>query len=256
METPMNPHKRKALITGAGRGIGKAIALELAQSGHEVCLISRSEAELQRVCEQIQAQGGKAHYRVFDLCEIENYAEFCSALSADFGLVEVLVHNAAPTYRPAKITRMKREDWQNTLTVNLEALALLCMHFLEPMKAAGWGRVISIGSLSGLLGAGSYPAYCAAKAAMEGLTKNLAIDYSRYGITFNMVSPGFVETERFQQAAPPELLEKFKQATACKRLGQPEDVAHAVDFLASDKAAFITGVNLTVCGGLNLGNLW
>jgi 3-oxoacyl-[acyl-carrier protein] reductase len=252
----MNASPRNALITGAGRGIGKAIALELAASGHRVCLLSRTETELKAVCAEIESQGGFATYLCFDLSDTAGYAELKTQVEQQLGRVDVLVHNAAPTYRPAKLTRMAPADWQKTLSVNLEALAQLCGQFLEPMREAGWGRVVSIGSLSGVLGAGSYPAYCAAKAGMEGLTKNLAIDYSRYGITVNMVSPGFVETERFKQAAPPELLEKFKQATAIKRLGQPEDVAHAVDFLASDKAAFITGINLLVCGGLNLGNLW
>jgi len=252
----MNPTPRKALITGAGRGIGKAIALELAGSGHQVCLLSRTETELKTVCAQIEAQGGQATYLCFDLSESAGYADLKTQINSQFGHVDVLVHNAAPTYRPAKLTRMAPDDWQNTLSVNLGALAQLCGLFLEPMREVGWGRVVSIGSLSGVVGAGSYPAYCAAKAGMEGLTKNLAIDYSRHGITINMVSPGFVETERFKQAAPPELLEKFRQATAIKRLGQPEDVAHAVDFLVSDKAAFITGINLLVCGGLNLGNLW
>lgn len=252
----MSSSPRKALITGAGRGIGKAIALELAGSGHRVCLLSRTESELKNVCAEIEERGGRASYLCFDLCDTAGYAELKAQVEQQLGRVDVLVHNAAPTYRPAKLTRMAPADWQKTMGVNLEALAQLCGQFLEPMRETGWGRVVSIGSLSGVVGAGSYPAYCAAKAGMEGLTKNLAIDYSRYGITVNMVSPGFVETERFKQAAPPELLEKFKQATAIKRLGQPEDVAHAVDFLASDKAAFITGINLLVCGGLNLGNLW
>jgi NAD(P)-dependent dehydrogenase (short-subunit alcohol dehydrogenase family) len=247
---------RKALITGAGRGIGKAIALELAQSGHEVCLLSRTESELAAVCDEIEAQGGKASYLVFDLANKTAYAELNSQLQVRLGRIDVLVHNAAPAYKPARLTRMAHADWDQTLSVDLDAFALLCQQCLEPMREAGWGRIISIGSLSGVVGAGSYPAYCAAKAGLEGLTKNLAIDYSRFGITVNMVSPGFVETERFKQAAPPELLEKFKQATAIKRLGQPQDVAYAVDFLASDKASFITGINLLVCGGLNLGNLW
>ncbi|MBT9544288.1 MAG: SDR family oxidoreductase [Candidatus Sericytochromatia bacterium] len=252
----MNTAPRKALITGAGRGIGKAIALELSGSGHHVCLLSRTESELKNVCAEIEARGGQASYLCFDLSDAAGYPGLKAQVESQLGRVDVLVHNAAPSYRPAKLTRMAPADWQKTLSVNLEALAQLCGQFLEPMREAGWGRVVSIGSLSGVLGAGSYPAYCAAKAGMEGLTKNLAIDYSRYGITINMVSPGFVETERFKQAAPPEMVEKFKQATAIKRLGQPEDVAHAVDFLASDKAAFITGINLLVCGGLNLGNLW
>ncbi|PIQ23238.1 3-oxoacyl-ACP reductase [bacterium (Candidatus Blackallbacteria) CG17_big_fil_post_rev_8_21_14_2_50_48_46] len=250
-----NPQKL-ALITGAGRGIGKAIAKTLATDGFHVVLLSRTETELKQVCSEIEAQGGRASYQVFDLLQKANYPNLLEKIRQQTGTPDVLVHNAAPSHRPVKLTRMSQEEWENTLMVDLEAYALLAKALLEPMIESGWGRLIAIGSVSGVVGAGSYPAYCAAKAGLDGLTKNLAIDYSRYGITVNLISPGFIETERFQKAAPAELLEKFRQATASKRLGKPEDIAHAVSFLASDKASYITGTNLMVCGGLNLGNLW
>lgn len=247
---------KKALITGAGRGIGRAIAQTLAEQGAEVCLLSRSENELQQVAEAIQQQGGKALIQAFDLSKREAYPTLKETLLENMGQVDILVHNAARVYRPKKLTHMPSEDWYKTLDVDLNAVFELNRLFLDSMKDAGWGRVITIGSLSGVVGVSAYPAYCAAKAALEGLTKNLAVDYSKYGLTVNMVSPGFVETERFQKAAPPELVEKFKAATAVKRLGTPEDIANAVAFLASEQASYITGLNMLVCGGLNLGNLW
>lgn len=242
---------KTALITGAGRGIGKEIAKNLAFEGADVCLLSRTESELQQAVQEIQEQGGKASYQVFDLSQ-GNYEE----LKEKTGAIDILIHNAARPYRPKKLTHMKESDWHATLNTDLNSLFHLNRIYLESMKERQWGRVITIGSLSSVVGVSSYPAYCASKSAMEGLTKNLAVDYSKYGITVNMISPGFTETERFKKAAPPQLIEKFKAATSVKRLGSEEDIANAVAFFASDKASYITGVNLLVCGGLNLGNLW
>ena len=247
----LNLKNKTALVTGAGRGIGKVIAKTLASEGVNVCLLSRTETELQNVVSEITEAGGQATYQIFDLSE-GNYQD----LREKTGAVDILVHNAARPYRPKKLTHMEESDWHATLNTDLNSLFQLNRLYLEDMKNNQWGRVLTIGSLSSVVGVSSYPAYCAAKSAMEGLTKNLAVDYSKYGITINMISPGFTETERFKKAAPPQLIEKFKAATSVKRLGSCEDIANAVTFLASEKASYITGVNLLVCGGLNLGNLW
>lgn len=243
---------KRALITGGGQGIGRQIALTLAAEGVEVCVLGRKEAKLQATCKAIQAQGGQASYVVFDLAgdDAQSLAERLP------GPIDVLVGNAAKTSIPKKLTHMEEADWYKTIETDLHGTYRLLRVLLPGMQERAWGRVILIGSLSGMVGVSAYPAYCTVKAGYEGLVKNLAVDYSKYGITVNLVSPGFVETERFQQAAPPELKEKFKAATASKRLGKPEDVADAVAFLASERASYLTGVNLPVCGGLNLGNLW
>jgi NAD(P)-dependent dehydrogenase (short-subunit alcohol dehydrogenase family) len=151
---------------------------------------------------------------------------------------------------------MEPADWYATVETDLHGTFRLLRAFLPGMQARGRGRVILIGSLSGMVGVSAYPAYCAVKAAYEGLVKNLAVDYSKYGMTVNLISPGFIATERFEHAAPEALRAKFIAATASKRLGRPQDVADAVAFLASERASYLTGVNLPVCGGLNLGNLW
>ena len=151
---------------------------------------------------------------------------------------------------------MADSEWTEAIETDLNGTFRLLKSVLPGMQARGWGRVILIGSVAGMVGTSAYPAYCTIKAAYEGLVKNLAVDYSKYGITVNLVSPGFIETERFKKAAPPQLLEKFRQASAVKRLAQPEDIAPVVSFLASQQASFLTGINLPVCGGLNLGNLW
>jgi len=246
---------KRALITGGGQGIGRAIASSLAAEGVEVWVLGRQQAKLQATCEQIHKAGGQAHYQVFDLVSGEAEA-LCAEIEAASGPVDILVANAARTSRPQKLSHMDPDDWYATVESDLHGHFRLLQAFLPGLQARGWGRIILIGSLSGMVGVSAYPAYCTVKAGFEGLMKNLAVDYSKYGLTVNLVSPGFVETERFQAAAPAELTAKFKAATASKRLGRPEDIADAVTFLASERASYLTGVNLPVCGGLNLGNLW
>lgn len=248
--------KKKALITGGGRGIGKEIALALADEGVTVCVISRTESELSDVCDEIKDKGGRAIYRALNLGEDKHLDSFKQDIVEEIGNIDILVNNAARLTLPKRITMMDEQDWDRTLEVNLNASFRMIKLFLDDMKNNKWGRIINIGSLSGVFGAASYPAYCAAKAALEGLTKNLAVDYSKFGVTVNMVSPGFVETERFKKAAPKELIDKYISSTSSKRLGKPEDIANSVLFLASEKSSYITGINLLVCGGLNLGNLW
>lgn len=254
MELGIN--KRRALITGGGRGIGKSIATALADEGVSVCITSRTESELADVCNEIKDKGGKAIYKVLDLCNETAFLAFKEEIYEEMGGVDILINNAAHISTPKRLVLMEDKEWYKTIDIDLNAAYRLIRLFLDDMKNNKWGRIISIGSLSGMFGASSYPAYCAAKAALDGLTKNLAVDYSKFGITVNLISPGFVETERFKKAAPKELIDKFIGATSSKRLGKPEDISNAVLFLASEKSTYITGVNLLVCGGLNLGNLW
>jgi 3-oxoacyl-[acyl-carrier protein] reductase len=254
MELGIN--KRRAIITGGGRGIGKSIALALADEGVSVCIISRTESELDDVCNEIKDKGGKAIYKVLDLSDESALVAFKDEVYEDLGGVDIIINNAAHVSNPKRLALMEDKEWYKTIDIDLNAAYRLVKLFIDDMKNNKWGRIISIGSLSGVYGASSYPAYCAAKAALEGLTKNLAVDYSKFGITTNLISPGFVETERFKKAAPKELIDKFIAATSSKRLGKPEDISNAVLFFASEKSNYITGVNLMVCGGLNLGNFW
>lgn len=246
---------KHALITGGSRGLGAQIAHTLAREGCKVTILSRSEPELQACCQRLHAQGAQAQYAVFDLSSGDASA-LKTEVEAALGPVDIIVANAARTSRPKKFTHMPDEDWYETINSDLNGHYRLLKSFLPGLQERGWGRVVFIGSLSGVLGASAYPVYCTVKAAYEGWVKNLAVDYSKYGITTNLVSPGFIETERFKAAAPEALLDKFRQATATKRLASPEDIAEAVVFLSSQPASYITGVNLPVCGGLNLGNLW
>lgn len=246
---------KHALITGGGRGVGRAIALALAAEGVRVTVLSRTGSELQETCQQISAQGGEARHEVFDLCS-RDFETLKERVEGGFGPVDIVIGNAARSSNPKKLTHMPDEDWYASFESDMHGTYRLLRAFLPGLQERQWGRVVLIGSLSGMVGASGYPAYCTIKAGFEGLVKNLAVDYSKYGITVNLLSPGFIETERFQAAAPPQLIEKFKRATASKRLATPEDVADAVCFLASERAGYLTGVNLPICGGLNLGNLW
>lgn len=249
-------NKKVALITGAGRGVGKTTALALAEEGVTVCLISRTESELIEVCEQIKDKGGRAFYYVFDLASTSDYENLKKSILSDVDKVDILINNAAHVSTPKKVSFLDEKEWNQIIDIDLNAVFRLSKLFIDDMKNQKWGRIINIGSLSGLVGVSAYPAYCAAKAGLEGLTKNMAVDYSRFGITINMISPGFIETERFKKAAPKELVDKYVNATSVKRLGQPDDIADSILFLSSEKASYITGINMLVCGGLNLGNIW
>ncbi|MFN8577060.1 MAG: SDR family NAD(P)-dependent oxidoreductase [Candidatus Sericytochromatia bacterium] len=246
---------KRAIVTGGGRGIGKEIALNLASEGVKVCVLSRTEEELKSVCEEILDKGGNACYKVFDLVS-GDYQKLKSEISEEVGNIDILVNNAAKPSKPQKLSFLNDEEWYKVIETDLNSQFKIIKQFINDMRDNKWGRIVIIGSLSGMFGASGYSAYCTVKSGLEGLTKNLAVDYSKYGITINMVSPGFVETERFKKAAPEEMVQKFISATSTKRLAKPKDIANAVTFLSSDLASYITGVNLPVCGGLNLGNLW
>ncbi len=246
---------KKALITGAGRGLGKQIAVDFANEDVTVCMISRTESELKSVCEEINASGKKAIYRVFDLTK-DNYLDLKKSIEDEIGSIDILVNNASKQTFPKKISYMEESDWFKTIEMDLNSQFYLIRTFIEDMKKNNWGRIIIIGSLSAMVGVANYPAYCTVKAGLEGLVKNVAVDYSKYGVTTNMVSPGFILTERFEKNAPKEFIEKFTQATSIKRLPKPDEISSVVTFLASQKASYLTGINIPVCGGLNLGNLW
>ncbi len=242
---------KHALITGGSRGIGLSIAHTLIEEGCRVSVVSRNGLGQ----ELTGGESSAIESFAFDLAS-GDAEQLRQQVEARIGTVDIVVANAARTSRPKKLTHMPEEDWHQTLETDLNGHYRLLRAFLPGLQERGWGRIIFIGSLSGMVGVSAYPAYCTVKAGYEGLMKNLAVDYSKYGLTVNLISPGFVATERFKQAAPEEMIEKFKRATASRRLAEPEDVAHAVAFLASAQASYITGVNLPVCGGLNLGNLW
>jgi NAD(P)-dependent dehydrogenase (short-subunit alcohol dehydrogenase family) len=186
---------KHALITGGGQGIGRQIALTLAAEGVSVTVLGRKQAKLESVCAEIQALGGQAGFVVFDLAS-SDLSPLNEALTRP---VDIFVGNAAKPTIPKKLTHMDETDWYQTIEVDLNGTYRLLRACLPTMQAQQWGRVILIGSLSGMVGVSAYPAYCTVKAAYEGLVKNLAVDYSKYGITVNLVSPALLRLNAFKK---------------------------------------------------------
>jgi 3-oxoacyl-(acyl-carrier-protein) reductase len=237
-----------ALVTGASRGIGRAIALALAGAGADVAVSCNTGGTLAEVvADRIRRNGRKAElyaHNVADPAEVEKlYAE----IVRDFGRVDVLVNNAGIT-RDKSFKKMTKEMWDTVMKVDLDGVFLVTKQFIDGMAERGWGRVVNISSVIGEHGNFGQANYAAAKAALIGFTKSLAREYARKGVTVNAVAPGFIKTQ-MTDAVPPAALEEVVKLTPVGRLGEPEEVAAAVAFLASDAGAFITGHVLDVNGG-------
>ncbi len=242
----------KALVTGAGRGLGRAIALELARAGHTVAVhYGRSAAEAQALAEEIQALGVQAVLIQGDLSTLAGAKAVADEAIQALGGLEILVNNAGVT-RDGLVMRMCDEDWQSVIETNLEAPFALIRAALRPMLSARWGRIVNISSISGLMGNPGQANYVASKAGLVGLTKAVAKEYASKGITCNAVAPGFIQTDMTDHL-PEELKAKYLEAIPVGRWGKAEDVAGAVGFLVSEAASYITGQTLVVDGGLFMG---
>jgi 3-oxoacyl-[acyl-carrier protein] reductase len=239
---------RIALVTGASQGIGRACALELARAGAHVALAARSIDKLEAVAAEITAAGGTAKAFALDVASEESIKECAKAVLAHFGKVEILVNNAGIT-RDGLMMRMKREDWDAVLTTNLTGAFLLTQACVSSLLKNRWGRIINITSIVGQTGQAGQANYAASKAGLIGLTKSLARELASRGITVNAVAPGFIETPMTHV-----LTEDQKAGIAAQiplaRMGTDADIAHAVTFLASEEAGYITGTTLDVNGGM------
>jgi 3-oxoacyl-[acyl-carrier protein] reductase len=242
---------RVALVTGASQGIGRACALNLAQSGATLALAARSREKLEELVAQIESAGGKAAAFPLDVGDEEQIKSVFKAAIAQFGKIDILVNNAGIT-RDQLVMRMKRADWDSVLNTNLTSAYLCTQQAIGSMLKQRWGRIINITSIFGQMGQAGQANYAASKAGLIGLTMAIAREVGSRNITCNAVAPGFIET-----AMTSGLGDDFKQ-NAVKmiplgRVGSPEDVASAVAFLASDEAAYITGHVLNVNGGMLMG---
>lgn len=239
---------RTAFVTGASRGIGKACALALARQGCRVALAARDAVKLEEVAGEIRQAGGEAYAVTLDINSPESIKEAFSKTAKEFGPIHILVNNAGIT-KDGLAMRMKKEDWDSVVQVNLTGSFLCIQQVLSGMMKERWGRIINITSVVGQAGNPGQANYVASKAGVIGLTKSLAQEIASRSITVNAVSPGFIETD-MTHVLTPEQKEKIMASIPLKRLGQPEDIAAAVAFLASDAASYITGHVLSVNGGM------
>ena len=239
---------RVAIVTGASRGIGRAIALRLAADGRSVVLVSRSAEALEAVCREIQQAGGAAEARACDVADGDALAGLVEDVASTHGRLDILVNNAGIT-RDGLVLRMTDEDFDIVMQVNLRSAFVACRAAARPMLRGRFGRIINISSVTGIVGNPGQANYAAAKAGLIGMTKSLAKELGSKGITANVVAPGFVETSMLD-ALSPKVREQVTKTLPVRRFGRPEEIAHAVSFVASDLSGYLTGHVLVVDGGL------
>lgn len=240
--------QRVALVTGASRGLGKAIATQLAADGHHMVLVARSADAIEAVAAEITSSGGSAESCQCDLGDDAAVDALLGGVVEHHGRLDILVNNAGIT-RDGLILRMSDEDFDAVITTNLRAAFRLCRGAARPMMRGRWGRIINIGSVVGVIGNPGQANYAAAKAGLIGMTKSIGKELGGKGITANVVAPGFIGTD-MTDALPEKLIKEAVAKLPLKRLGLPEEIADAVSFLASEKAGYITGHVLAVDGGL------
>ncbi len=245
----MKLENKVAVVSGASRGIGRAIALELARRGATVVVnYHRSAEAAAEVVSAVEAAGGRAIAVQADVGDFEQAAELIKTVLDTFGQIDILVNNAGTT-RDQLLALMKEDDWDNVLRTNLKGVFNCCKAITRPMMRQRRGRIINISSISGIAGQAGQTNYAASKAGIIAFTKSLAKELGPRNITVNSVAPGFVLTDLTADMQE-EWKERVLEMTPLGRMGKPEEVAYAVAFLASDEASFITGETLTVDGGL------
>lgn len=240
---------RRALVTGASRGIGRAVAEALAMAGASVALnYARSAAEVEDVAHAIRGLGVEALVVQADVGDSGAVLRMFDALWNAWGGIDILVNNAAVIH-DGFVMLMSDEAWDHVVRINLRGAFLCARQALRPMIRSRWGRIVNVISPAALVGRDGAANYAAAKGGMLSFTKSLAREVGRYGITVNALCPGLIET-RMIATLPTEQRRRFEEQIALRRFGEPEEVAHAVRFLASAAAQYITGATLVVDGGL------
>ena len=243
-----------AIVTGASRGIGRAIALGLAKDGFDLVItdVPPQRAELQAVAAEATEMGRRCEPEFADVSDAAGVDALIATVIAKFGKIDALVNNAG-ILTTATVEKLTEAQWDRVMDVNAKGVFLMTRAVLPHMRSRRYGRIVSIASIGGKHGAPEQAHYSASKAAVMGFTRVLAQEVGVDGITANCVCPGIIVTDMGRtNLSDPVNVGKWVGITALRRLGQPEDVVGAVAFLASDEAAFITGQSLNVCGGINL----
>ena len=245
--------QRIAIVTGAARGIGAGTAIRLAADGMAVAVLDLTEADGQATVKEIENAGGRALAVGADVSQADQVAAAVELVAAELGEPTVLVNNAGIT-RDALLFKMTDQDWDAVLNVNLRGTFLMTRAAQKYMSEQKWGRIVNVSS-SSALGNRGQANYSATKAGVEGFTKTLAKELGKFGITANAVAPGFIATDMTAGMAVKlkmsfeDLVETYKKQIPVGRVGQPADVAHAISFLVSDGASFVSGQIIDVAGG-------
>jgi 3-oxoacyl-[acyl-carrier protein] reductase len=236
-----------ALVTGASRGIGEAIARRLAESGALVICAARSAIQVEEVATTIQASGGKAEALELDITS-PSVRDKVRGMIERHGQIDILVNNAGITHDDLFL-RMKPEAWSDVLRTNLDSAFHITQEVVKKMIRTRWGRIINISSVVGLMGNAGQVNYASSKAALIGFTKSLALEIGSRNVTVNAIAPGFIQTSMTEELTA-QAKEALETRIALKRLGTPDDVAWVALFLASQEASYITGTVVNVSGGL------
>ena len=245
----MKPLENKiALVTGAARGIGQAIALQLAADGADLALCDVKAEWLDDTAAKVKASGRRAESYAMDVADGPAVGEAVARILADFGRIDVLVNNAGIT-RDTLLIRMTEEDWDKVLDINLKGAFLVTKAVVKSMMKQRSGAIVNIASVVGIMGNPGQANYTASKAGLIALTKTTAKELGSRNVRVNAVAPGFIRTAMTDKLAEP-VKEAMLKMVPLGRLGEPEDVARAVAFLASDAAAYVNGQTLAVCGGM------
>jgi len=241
---------RAAIVTGGGRGIGKAIALAYAREGAAVAVVARSEVETAQTVAEIEALGGRALAVLADVCAPEDVDHMVQTVLATFGKIDILF-NAAGQRAVAPSEELSFEDWQRVVDVNLTGSFVCSQRVLAPMKAAGYGKIIMMGSMQAHSGAPFRAAYVASKTGLVGLTRALGVEWAKHGINVNILSPGYFETDiiKHQISIGQLNLEAIQQRTPMGRIGKMEDLTGPAIFLASRESDFMCAQSLIIDGG-------
>jgi len=236
-----------AIVTGASQGIGKSIAFRLAQSGAHVVCAARSIESIKRVVEKIQSSNGSASFKQCDVTNYEEIKDLIDFTCKKQNRLDILVNNAGIT-KDALLMRMKDEQWDTVLAINLKGAFYTMKYAIRPMIKNRIGRIINISSIVGLTGNAGQANYAASKSGLIGLTKSIAKEVANRGITVNCIAPGWIETEMTKDIAL-DSKEKLLKQIPIGRIGTTDDIAYTVLFLASDESKYITGQTITVDGG-------